>query len=352
MRSRRKAEHIQHVLKSSLTHADFSDIRILHNCLPGTSKNVDLTCKVAGFPTAAPFFLNAITGGAFETEEVNAKLALLSKHLNIPMALGSQKAALDTAALEKTYQVVRSVYPKGVLFANVSAKSTVKEALRAVQMLGADALQLHLNAPQEAIMREGDREFSPWAANIAEICRAVQVPVIVKETGFGMAADQVRLLTEAGAVAVDVSGTGGTNFIRIEAERAGIDAGELTDWGIPTPIALLEALEAVEGKAEVIASGGVNTPLAIVKSLALGASAVGLAALPLQLVLQEGVDEAFYHLEGFLREIQMIMALLGAETIADLQKVPLVIQGDTYRWLKSRGFQPEKYARRNFQQLS
>ena len=352
MRSRRKTEHIQHVLRDSLTHADFSDIRILHNCLPGTSKNVDVTCKVAGFSIAAPFFLNAITGGAFETEEVNEKLALLSKHLKIPMALGSQKAALDTAALEKTYQVVRNVCPDGILFANVSAKSTVEAAAQAVQMINADALQLHLNAPQEAVMREGDREFSPWAAKIAGICQAVQVPVIVKETGFGMAAEQVRLLAEAGAAAVDVSGTGGTNFIKIEAERAGIDAGELANWGIPTPIALLEALEAVEGKADIIASGGVNTSLAIIKSLAMGASAVGLAALPLQLVLQEGVNEAIAHLEGLLQEIRMMMALLGAENISDLQKVPLVIQGDTYRWLKSRGFQPEKYARREFQQLS
>jgi isopentenyl-diphosphate Delta-isomerase len=352
MRSRRKTEHIQHVLRSSLAHADFSDIRMLHNCLPGTQRDVNLTTEVAGFSIAAPLFLNAVTGGAFETEEVNAKLALLGKRLNIPMALGSQKAALDDAALERTYQVVRSVYPEGILFANVSAKSTVEEALRAVGMINADALQLHLNAPQEAVMGEGDREYSPWAATIRKICKEVQVPVIVKETGFGMATEQARLLVEAGAAAVDVSGTGGTNFIRIEAERAGIDAGELAYWGIPTPIALLEVLEAVEGKADVIASGGINTSLSIVKSLSMGASAVGIAALPLRLVMQEGVDGATAHLEGLLQEIRTIMAILGAETIPDLRKVPLVIQGNTYRWLKSRGFQPEKYARREFHQLS
>lgn len=352
MRSRRKTEHIHHVLRGSLTHADFSDIRILHNCLPGTHNHVDLTCKMAGFSMAAPFFLNAITGGAFETEEINGKLALLSRHLNIPMAVGSQKAALETETLEKTYQIVRKVYPEGVIFANLSAGSTLQEALRAVEMLKADALQLHVNAPQEAVMQEGDRSFAPWAANIKKICQGVQVPVIIKETGFGMAAEQVGLLVEAGVAAVDVSGTGGTNFIGIEGERAGIDVGELRDWGIPTPIALLEALAAVEGKIDVIASGGVNTSLNIVKSLTLGASVVGLAALPLHLVMKEGVEGAVVHLQGLLKEIRRYMALLGAQKIPDLKNVPLVILGDTYRWLKSRGFEPEQYARREFRQLS
>ncbi len=352
MRSRRKAQHIRHVVGGSLKSADFSDIRILHNCLPGTTHDVDMTCKMAGLTLAAPFFVNAITGGARESEEINGKLALLCRHFHIPMALGSQKAALDDASLERTYKVVRDVYPDGIILANVSAGCSLQEARLAADMLQADALQLHLNAPQEMVMQEGDKVFHDWAKNIREICSYIQVPVIVKETGFGMAAEQVRILAEAGVRAVDISGRGGTNFITIEAERAGVPAGEMEDWGIPTSIALVEALETAGEKMDVIASGGVNTPLSMLKCLALGACAVGLAALPLKLVCQEGVEGAIMSLEQMLRDIKAYMALLGARNVRDLAHVPLVITGDTHRWLKSRGFEPEKYAGRDFRQLS
>ena len=353
MRSRRKVEHIQHVLQEPLSNADFSDIRLLHNCLPGTSgSRVELGTKVAGLDLALPFFFNALTGGAAGTEEINHKLALASRHFRIPMAVGSQKAALEDPSLEGSYRIVRKTCPDGLIFANLSAGCSLEEARRAVDMLEADALQLHLNAPQEMVMPEGDRDFGGWLRNITEVTEGLKVPVIVKETGFGMAAEQVGMLAQAGVKAVDVSGRGGTNFINIEAGRAGLAAGELADWGIPTPLALLEALEGKSGTVDIIASGGVNTSLSMVKSLALGAAAVGLGALPLKLILREGVDRAVKELEEIIEGIKKYMALLGARTVTDLKQVPLVILGETGEWLRARGFPSHKYARRDFRQLS
>ena len=351
MRSRRKIQHIQHVLQGILQEADFSGIRILHNCIPGTSGDADLRCEVAGFSLALPFFFNALTGGAPETGEINRQLARICRHFKIPMAVGSQKAALEDFKLAKTYRVAREAYPGGLIFANLSAGCTLDEARQAVEMLEADALQLHLNAPQEVMMPEGDRDFEAWLDNIQTIASRLEVPVMVKETGFGMAAEQVEILASTGIRAVDVSGKGGTNFIAVEAARAGRDAGELAGWGIPTPLALLEALEGA-GALDVMVSGGVNTPLSMIKSLALGARAVGLAALPLRLVLTEGPDRAVAALEEITADLRRCMTLLGAARVPDLRKVPLVILGETGEWMRARGFQPEKYARRDFRQLS
>ena len=353
MRSKRKADHIRHVLENPLTQADYSDICILHNCLPKTKVDtINLASKLAGFTMAAPFFFNALTGGVAEAADINRGLARLAKHFNVPMAVGSQKAALDNPKLAYTYKVVRDVYPQGIIFANISANSSVADATAAVEMIQADALQIHLNAPQEAMMSEGDRDFSDFKENIGRICKTLNVPVIVKETGFGMAGEQAGILSKLGARALDVGGRGGTNFIEIEAARKGIRPGELRNMGMATPVSLIETLEAVGVDVDVVASGGVNSSHSIVASLCLGACAVGLAALPLKLLIQEGYDGGIEALEALLLEVKTHMALLGAKGVADLENVPLILQGDLYLWLTLRGCKPEKYARRNFNKLS
>lgn len=346
-------DHIQYVLKNDINTADFSDIKIMHNCLPKTdASKIDISSYLAGLSLATPFFLNAITGGAKETLEVNCQLAQFCKNLNIPMAVGSQKAALDDSSLVQTYKVVRDINPKGVIIANVGAYSSVDEAQCAVDMLEANALQIHLNSPQEIVMTEGDRDFSGWLKNISDICNKIEVPIIIKETGFGMARDQAKLLLEVGISALDVSGQGGTNFIEIEASRGGSSDDKFKNWGIPTPVSLIEVLDVIDNRIDVIASGGVNSSLNIIKSLSLGACAVGLAALPLKIILSKGLEESIQYFTDLLREIRNYMAILGAENIKDLKKVPLIILGDTSLWLESRGINLTKYARRDFAELS
>ncbi|HHX76722.1 MAG TPA: type 2 isopentenyl-diphosphate Delta-isomerase, partial [Firmicutes bacterium] len=186
-RSKRKLDHLEEVLKRPLNNADFSGVRYVHNSLPEVDlKLVDLKTNLAGINLATPFFINAITGGAAETLDVNKKLALLCKELNMPLAVGSQAAALENPRLRRTYTIVREIYPEGIIFANISPAAGLEGAKAAVQMLAADALQIHLNAPQEIVMEEGERDFRGWRRNIREICSGLEVPVIVKETGFGM----------------------------------------------------------------------------------------------------------------------------------------------------------------------
>lgn len=346
-RSKRKLDHLEEVLKRPLNNADFSGVKFVHNSLPEIDlKMVDLKTNLAGIDLAAPFFINAITGGAAETLTVNKKLAQLSKELKLPLAVGSQAAALEDPRLSRTYTIVREIYPEGIIFANIGPAAGLKEAKAAVKMLAANALQIHLNAPQEMLMEEGERDFRGWRRNIHEICSGLEVPVIVKETGFGISFEAGKIIKDLGAAAIDISGSGGTNFIEIELARQGKEADSFSDWGIPTAVSLIEVLAKIGSEIDIIASGGINTVSSAVKALALGAKAVAFATLPLKLIIEKGLPETINYFTGLVEDTKKCMALLGACDLQELQKVPLVLTGETREWLASRSLNLESITNR------
>ena len=347
----RKDEHIALADEQYQPYANsgFDSVRFMPNALPQVAlEEVDSSVRVFAHvnssvfvkdATAAnwrsPLYINAMTGGSARAQKVNAQLARVAAKTGVAMASGSLSAALRNDALAGTFSVIRSENPRGFVMANVSAGTSASDAMRAVSMLQANALQVHLNAAQELVMPEGDRDFRNWLQNIERIvreCEAARVPVIVKETGCGMTARDVLRLRDVGVRAVDVSGRGGTNFVAIEnARRARGVYDYLADWGLTTVESLLDIrkCEALKSRpVEIFASGGVRTPLDVVRALALGASAVGVAGEFLHTLMHEGEDALTQQIADWQEQIRVIMALLGCKNVADLREKTELVHAD------------------------
>jgi isopentenyl-diphosphate delta-isomerase len=347
-RPARKLAHLQGVCQLPDGPGDpgFRDVFLLHNCLPELDySQIDLSSSWCGRKLASPLVINAITGGAAATKRLNAALARAAARFGMGMAVGSQTAAVEDETLAETFQVVRQEYPEGFIMANVSATAPVQTALKAVQMLRADALQVHLNVPQELAMAEGERSFVGTLENIKAIQAGVPVPVIVKEVGFGIAGREARRLVEIGIKALDVAGKGGTNFLAVEAWRRGEElAPALLNWGLPTVVSLLDVLQATAGQVQVMASGGVRSGLDAVKALSLGADMVGMAG-PLVRMLMESEELLQAELERLHEEMRTAMLMCGAANLTELrERVNVIILGETKDWLQARGISVRPFA--------
>ena len=278
-REQRKNEHVEIAMaQSDAPQSDFDRVRFVHHSIPSINVDeVDLTSQITDFDMTYPIYINAMTGGSEWTKQINEKLAVVARETGLAMAVGSTHAALRNPKMAESFSIARQTNPEGIIFSNVGADVPVDKAVEAVSLLDAQALQIHVNAPQELVMPEGNREFSTWLDNVAAIVQRVDVPVIIKEVGFGMSKELYKDLIDVGVTYVDVSGKGGTNFVTIENERrSNKDMDYLANWGQSTVESLLES-SAYQDSLNVFASGGVRTPLDVVKSLALGAKAVGMS---------------------------------------------------------------------------
>ena len=348
----RKDDHIKLACKQYNAHAEsgFEHVRFIPNALPQLAlSDVDTSVSVFDESTKwdTPLYINAMTGGSKKGENINESLARVAAKTGLAMASGSLSAALKNPRLAETFSVIRRFNPQGFVMANVSAGASAEQAIKAVEILQANALQIHLNAAQELVMSEGDRDFSAWLNNIEAIAReldSMKVPVVVKETGCGMSAHDVLRLKNVGVRAVDVGGRGGTNFVAIENARRGrkSDYEFLDYWGLTTVESLLDIAQCDEilceprdssdscnsARMQVFASGGVRTPLDVVSSLRLGASAVGVAGEFLHTLINEGEDALVEQIESWKAQIRVIMALLGCKNIEDLRENSRILIDD------------------------
>src|SRR5699024_7280214 len=262
---------------------------------------------------------------------------IIARETGMAMAVGSTHAALRNSKMIPSFSVVRETNPDGIIFSNVGADVPVDKAVESVKLLDAQALQVHVNAPQELVMPEGNRTFSTWMENLAQIVAHVDVPVIVKEVGFGMSKETIKQLYEIGIRYVDVSGRGGTNFVDIENERRTYkDMDYLGLWGQTTVESLLESTSHQQDM-DILASGGVRTPLDAVKSIALGASAVGMSRPFLNQVENHGITETLHYTEQFTEHMKKIMTMLDAPTIKDLQQTQMIFGPKLESWIAQRG---------------
>ncbi len=327
--------------------SSFKDIRFVHQSFPEMDvKDVDLSVSVEGLNFSVPFFINAMTGGSEWTGKVNEKLAVIARETGLAMATGSVSAALKDPSQEETFKVVRRTNPNGLVFANLGAGHGLENAKRVVDLLEADAFQIHINAPQEVVMPEGDREFRGWLTNIESIVNGLNVPVIAKEVGFGMSRETIRQLESVGVKLIDVSGQGGTNFAQIENfRRKDFKLDDLEEWGQTTAVSLLEAGDSAVNS-QIIASGGIRRPMEMVKALSLGASLNGLSSQFMHMALDD-VDQAIDTINQWKVELTHIMTLLGARTIEDLRRTDIIITGETAEWCSARKISIQKYASRS-----
>lgn len=351
-RASRKDEHLElavHLHRQDRANA-FDDVSFIHHSLPGVSaEQVDIGTTVLGSRWEAPFYINAMTGGTQATAAINADLAEAAAEAGVAIACGSQHVALHDPERADGFHVIRRRAPGAFVLANVGPTVSPQEAARAVEMLEADALQIHLNAAQELVMPEGDRDFSGWEEAVSTIVAAVPVPVVVKEVGFGLSRRSIESLARTGVAAVDVAGAGGTDFIAIENERRPQrDLSYLVGWGQSTALCLLESV-AVDDPVglPVLASGGVRNPLDVVRSLALGACAVGASGHVLRTLVKEGPEALRRELSTWGDHVRTLMTLLGAADVAQLRRTDVVVTGRTAEQARLLGVDLTRLAHRS-----
>jgi len=333
--SSRKADHIkinlEQDVRSGLT-TGFEKYRFIHEALPDLNLDeLDLSQTLFGKRVAVPILISSMTGGTPEAERINLTLAEAAQEIGAAMGLGSQRAAIEHPELAHTFQV-RRVAPDILLFANMGAVQLnyhygVEQCRRAVDMIAADALILHLNPLQEALQPEGDTRFAGLLQRIEAVCRALDVPVIAKEVGWGISQPTAVRLANAGIAGLDVAGAGGTSWsqvemYRIQAESLARVAGAFRDWGIPTAVSLEMVRQAAPGLVT-IASGGLKDGIDIAKSIALGARLGGMAGLFLKAAAQSPAATRMA-IEEIRREIQVCMFATGAGNLEQLRQTALV----------------------------
>ena len=325
--SQRKEDHISYALAQPVKHNDFDRFRFLHNSIPSTSlETIDLSTTLGPFTLKVPFFINAMTGGSEQSFKINEKLAKLAKACDLAMATGSVSIALKDPSLSDSFTILSKVNPEGLRFSNVGAGTNSSKLNQAVDLVHAQACQVHLNALQELIMPEGDKDFTSWWSDLEECVLNSKVPLIVKEVGFGMGPSLILKLEKLGVMMIDVSGRGGTDFAWIENQRRDHSLNFFNDWGLST----LECLLSIQGKTKVdlIASGGVRSALDIAKALASGAKAVGLSSYFLKLVTDHSLEEAIVEVERLKEELKIIMCALNAKNIEDLKACEFILDPD------------------------
>jgi isopentenyl-diphosphate delta-isomerase len=352
VRKKRKKDHLHFIrnLDDGPDTSGFEDIHFVHNCLPEINPGeINTTTIFCRKQVKVPLMINAMTGGIPEAVEINRALARAARKLGIPLAVGSQAAALQDKSCRFSYEVVREENPSGFILANVSCAASPQEAREAVEMIKADALQLHLNAAQEVMMSEGEGDlyFRGYRQKIKHLAETLPIPVIVKETGCGIAREQALELLDTGIAALDIGGKGGANFILVENCRHHRAVEQtFSRWGFSTAVSLVEVVESAGAQLDIVAAGGIRNGLDVAKALSIGANLVGVAAPLLRSFYQGGGQAVENYLFQLKKELRQTMLLLGACNLAELQQKPLVILGDTGKWLGRRGFEPSRFARR------
>ncbi len=336
-RSSRKLEHIRYALENqSMNIGDFDQVQFVHQSISQVSlEDINLETVIGGLKLGSPIIINAMTGGAMETTKINQKLAVVARETGVAIAVGSQMAAIKDSTLRRSYQIVRQENPKGVVFANLGSEALPSHALAAIEMIDANALQIHVNTIQELVMPEGDRNFKGMLERIQEIKEAIEIPLIVKEVGFGFSKESAAQLKDIGVKLIDVGGKGGTNFAYIENRRREKPLEFFNQWGNSTPISILE-VKAVSG-IDIIASGGIRDSLQAAKALGIGANAVGIAGKILEKIVHQNEKEAMDYLVEIHEELRYIFTALGAVNILELQKKPYVLSADILNWCHQRG---------------
>jgi isopentenyl-diphosphate delta-isomerase type 2 len=311
--------------------AGFGGVRFLHDALPEIAEaELDTTVTFLGARVPMPFFISCMTGGSEGGFRANRTLAAAAQELGVPVGLGSIRVLLETPELF-THFHIKPLAPDVPVLANIGAVQ-VRDAdrgalLRLVERLQAQALVVHLNPGQELFQEEGDRDFRGLKESLGALIDSSPLPVIVKETGFGIGPGLARELLAAGAAYVDLAGAGGTNWISVESYRLpesdAAAAGEFTDWGMPTAL-LLAGFDGRQPR--LLASGGIRSGMDAVKSLALGAEMAGLA-LPAIRAAREGGKEAVIGLYRRLEKtLRTVMMLTGSRTVAELRGGTLWMQ--------------------------
>jgi isopentenyl-diphosphate delta-isomerase len=344
---RRKEEHIgiciEKPVQARRVRTLFDNVHLINNSLPEIDfDEIELATSFLGHKLSAPLIIGAMTGGAESAKTINGNLAKAAEKLGLGMVVGSQRAGLYDKRLRETYAISRMAGPNIFIGSNIggaqiSAGFCLDDARKLVDMLDADALYVHLNPAQEVVQPEGDMNYRNVLRGIKSFVEGLDVPVVVKEVGFGISGEVARKLEEAGVGAIEVAGTGGTSYAAVEYYRAremGMKRKErmgelLWDWGIPTAAAVYSAVR--NTKLPVVSSGGIRTGMDVAKSIAMGASACSVA-WPLLKPAAESAEKAENALSDLIYGLKTAMFLTGSSNIKELGMARYVVTGELKEW--------------------
>ncbi len=331
---KRKKEHLELCLDtesvSSPSSTGLEVYRFVHNALPELDiDEIDIGTTFLGKRLKAPILISSMTGGFDLARKVNRNLAVAAQRLGLAMGVGSQRVAIEEPSAASSFQV-RDLAPDILLLGNLGAVQLnygygLEQCRRALAMIGADGLILHLNVLQEAVQPEGNRNFKGLTGKIAAMCRELGVPVVAKEVGNGISVDVATRLQRAGVKAIDIAGKGGTSWSAVETQRAArlgqrVDTA-FADWGIPTEEAIISVRKALPD-IQLIASGGIRSGVDMAKSIALGADLAGLGQ-PLLAAALESADKVVELLAGVIHELKVSMLCVGSKDLRELRQAPL-----------------------------
>jgi isopentenyl-diphosphate delta-isomerase len=347
----RKSEHLRIVAELPVQHAGgtlLDGVRLVHQALPELGlADIDTSCEFFGKRLSAPLMITSMTGGADFAGELNRGLAMVAQSLGIAFAVGSQRVLWRHPETLQDF-AVRSLIPDGVLLGNIGMAQLVTEQTNRlvglVEAIEADGLCVHLNAAQELIQPDGDRNFAGTAAALGELVQALDGRVLVKETGAGLSRRALEQLRACGVRYVDVSGSGGTSWTKVEMHR--LPAGPervlgalLADWGIPTAVSLHWAREvycqADSSELVLIGSGGITTGLDAARAIACGADIAGVARTVMLAFLEGGTDGARQYLVDLIEQLRAVMLLCAAPNIAAMQSAERSYSAELRDWLAS-----------------
>jgi len=338
---------LQKNVQAKNTSTYLEHVRLVHNALPELDYDeIDTSITFLKKKFSAPIIIDSMTGGTDEATVINGRLGELAEKYGFGMGLGSQRAGLKSEELAATYSIARKNAPNAFLIANIGGAQlskglTVDEAKRIVKMIGANALVVHLNPLQELIQPEGEPRYKGVLAQISELAKVIDVPLIVKEVGAGISKEAAIKLEMANVSAINIAGAGGTSWAGVEKIRAESSKYDLKrhlgemfwDWGIPTALSLIEVRRAV--KLPLIASGGLRNGLEVAKCISLGASMTAMAYPFLQSATQSR-ESLFAFADTILAELKSTMFLVGAKNINALASSRYILTGMLAHEVSSR----------------
>jgi isopentenyl-diphosphate delta-isomerase len=334
--TQRKSDHLRISLENDVSFRRLTTglerYCFIHQALPEINRGgINLSTALLGRELQAPLIISSMTGGTEAAERINMNLARAAQAHGVGMGVGSQRAAIEDPHWAYTYQVRRAA-PDILLLANLGAVQLnhgygLDECRRAVEMIEADGLILHLNPLQEALQDGGDVDFAGLLARIEGVCRHLPVPVIVKEVGWGISEEVARQLAGAGVAAIDVAGAGGTSWSQVEMHRTSDEqirqiAADFADWGIPTAESLCLARRGAPQTA-LIASGGIYTGIEVAKALALGADVAALAT-PFLRPATISAEAVGQKIREIVEELRTAMFCIGAADLDALKDTPFL----------------------------
>jgi isopentenyl-diphosphate delta-isomerase len=334
----RKDEHVKISLEKDISahHNYWDDLTLKHNALPEIDKNdIDLKIKLFGKDLGAPLIISAMTGGYAKAKKINENLAAAAEKYQIGMGVGSQRAALENNGLKETYSIVKD-YDIPIRFANIGAsqivlwghKKTLENAKKMIDMIDAHVFVVCLNFLQEIVQPEGEANAKGCFDAIKKLAEDLDIPLVVKESGAGISFEVAERLSKTKIAGIDVGGSGGTSFSAIEHYRAKIindkdqarRAQIFWDWGIPTPMSIVEVGDATSWKIPIIATGGIRNGLDAAKALALGANCAGVAHALLKPATKDK-KSTINEVDMMIKELYAAMFLVGVDKVENMANI-------------------------------